>query len=143
MAQVQKNEQDFDLPQLDMLSMPVSERIKIVREGMPWSTVHVFFDSAKITNKDAAQHLSIAERTFARRQKEGHFSPEESNKLYRMMRIFVESSKVFGGIEGARRWLNKPNRSMDGKSPISLLDTDIGAELVLDTLGRIEHGVFS
>ncbi|NCC41946.1 MAG: DUF2384 domain-containing protein, partial [Gammaproteobacteria bacterium] len=26
---------------------------------------------------------------------------------------------------------------------LSLLDTEIGAESVLDTLGRIEHGVFA
>ena len=28
-------------------------------------------------------------------------------------------------------------------NPLSLLDTDIGAESVMDTLGRIEHGVFA
>jgi uncharacterized protein (DUF2384 family) len=28
-------------------------------------------------------------------------------------------------------------------TPLSLLDTDIGADSVLDTLGRIEHGVFA
>jgi hypothetical protein len=29
------------------------------------------------------------------------------------------------------------------QTPLSLLDTEIGAELVMDTLGRIEHGVFA
>jgi uncharacterized protein (DUF2384 family) len=32
---------------------------------------------------------------------------------------------------------------LSGATPLSLLDTDIGAESVLDTLGRIEHGVFA
>jgi putative toxin-antitoxin system antitoxin component (TIGR02293 family) len=36
-----------------------------------------------------------------------------------------------------------PNAALQRRTPFSLLDTDIGAESVLDTLGRIEHGVFA
>jgi hypothetical protein len=40
-------------------------------------------------------------------------------------------------------WLKSPNATFSGQTPLSLLDTEIGAELVMDTLGRIEHGVFA
>ena len=40
-------------------------------------------------------------------------------------------------------WLKSPNAALRGNAPLGLLDTDIGAENVLDTLGRIEHGVFA
>jgi uncharacterized protein (DUF2384 family) len=33
--------------------------------------------------------------------------------------------------------------SASRQCPLSLLDTDIGAESALDTLGRTEHGVFA
>ncbi|MBM3343610.1 MAG: DUF2384 domain-containing protein [Betaproteobacteria bacterium] len=36
-----------------------------------------------------------------------------------------------------------PNRSLGNVTPLSLLDTDLGAEAVTDTLGRIEHGVYT
>lgn len=39
-------------------------------------------------------------------------------------------------------WLKSPNAALGGATPLSLLDTDIGTESVMDTLGRIEHGVF-
>lgn len=43
----------------------------------------------------------------------------------------------------AHRWLRKPNRALGGRTPLSLLDTAPGAELVSDVLVRIEHGSFS
>nr|WP_315215725.1 MbcA/ParS/Xre antitoxin family protein [uncultured Duganella sp.] len=39
--------------------------------------------------------------------------------------------------------MTQDNRSLGGKAPLSLLDTEAGYELVLDTLGRIEHGIVS
>jgi uncharacterized protein (DUF2384 family) len=49
---------------------------------------------------------------------------------------------VFEGLDPSLDWLKSPNATWFGATPLSLLDTDIGAETVLDTLGRIEHGVF-
>ena len=40
-------------------------------------------------------------------------------------------------------WLKSPNAALRGNAPLSLLDTDIDAEAMLDTLGRIEPGVFA
>ena len=48
---------------------------------------------------------------------------------------------VFEDENAAREWINRDNRSLGGESPLSLLDTEAGYELVLDTLGRIEYGV--
>jgi hypothetical protein len=42
-----------------------------------------------------------------------------------------------------RRATEAGRSALSGATPLSLLDTDIGAENVLDTLGRIEHGVFA
>jgi len=50
---------------------------------------------------------------------------------------------VFENPEAALHWLKSSNAALAGATPLSLLDTDIGAESVLDTLGRIEHGVFA
>ena len=40
-------------------------------------------------------------------------------------------------------WLEAPNRALGGVTPLSLLDTDNGAQAVLDVFGRIDFGVFS
>ena len=50
---------------------------------------------------------------------------------------------VFEDAQAALNWMQSPNASLGGVTPLSLLDTEIGADSVLDTLGRIEHGVFA
>lgn len=50
---------------------------------------------------------------------------------------------VFEDADGALDWLQSANAALGGVTPLSLLDTDIGADSVMDTLGRIEHGVFA
>ena len=46
-------------------------------------------------------------------------------------------------IDVALDWMKSGNAALSGATPLSMLDTDIGTESVMDTLGRIEHGVFA
>jgi putative toxin-antitoxin system antitoxin component (TIGR02293 family) len=68
---------------------------------------------------------------------------KESSKVRRLPRVVSRASEVFDDAASAVNWLKSPNAALRGNVPLSLLDTDIGAESVLDTLGRIEHGVFA
>lgn len=70
-------------------------------------------------------------------------TPEESAKLVRLARVAWRAQEVFEDLDKAIDWLKSPNRALEGHPPIALLDTEVGAESVLDVLGRIEHGVFS
>lgn len=51
--------------------------------------------------------------------------------------------EVFGDLEVARTWLERPNRVLQGSTPLELLDTDAGVERVTQMLNRIEYGVYS
>lgn len=117
--------------------------IGIVRRGLPSASVDAVVRLTRITQAELAQALAIPERTLARRKREGALSPEESAKLVRLARVVERADQVFEGAVPALGWLRSPNAALDGATPMSLLDTDMGAETVLDTLGRIEHGVFA
>ena len=60
-----------------------------------------------------------------------------------MVRVADCAEEALGNREKAARWLRKPNRSIQGKRPIDLLQSDIGARMVERALGRIQHGVYS
>jgi putative toxin-antitoxin system antitoxin component (TIGR02293 family) len=68
---------------------------------------------------------------------------EESAKVVRLARIIERTEDVFESLDLAIDWLKSRNTALSGLTPLSLVDTDVGAESVLDTLGRIEHGVFA
>lgn len=117
--------------------------IPLVRQGLPSASVDAVVRITRISQSELAQALSIPERTLARRKREGTLSPEESAKLLRFARVVERAEAVFENTEAALNWLQSPNAALGGATPLSLLDTDIGADSVLDTLGRIEHGVFA
>lgn len=117
--------------------------IPLVRQGLPATSVDALVRITRITQSELARALAIPERTLARRKREGALSPEESAKFVRLARVLERAETVFEDLDNALNWLQSPNAALGGVTPLSLLDTDIGAESVLDTLGRIEHGVFA
>lgn len=117
--------------------------IPLVRQGLPAASVDAVMRMTRITQAQLTQALAIPERTLARRKREGALSPEESAKFVRFARVVERAGTVFESIENALDWLQSPNAALGGVTPLSLLDTDIGADSVQDTLGRIEHGVFA
>src|ERR1700687_1256865 len=117
--------------------------VGMIREGIPAAAVESLLNAVHVSQSELAQALGIPERTLARRKREGVLNSEESSKLLRVGRVFRRASEVFDGPAAAIDWLKSPNAALRGHAPLNLLDTDIGAESVLDTLGRIKHGVFA
>jgi len=117
--------------------------IAVIRQGIPSAASESLAKTLRMTQSELAASLGIPERTLARRKKEGIFNSEESAKLVRLARVVERAGEVFEDLDAALDWLKSPNAALSGVTPLSMLDTDIGAEAVLDTLGRIEHGVFA
>jgi putative toxin-antitoxin system antitoxin component (TIGR02293 family) len=116
--------------------------VEVIRRGIPSSSVDSMARTMRLTQAELATALGIPDRTLARRKRQGALSCEESAKIVRLARVVARAAEVFEGLDPSLDWLKSPNATLSGATPLSLLDTDIGAETVLDTLGRIEHGVF-
>jgi putative toxin-antitoxin system antitoxin component (TIGR02293 family) len=80
---------------------------------------------------------------LARRKHERQLSPVESDRLYRLAYVTHVASAVLGGVEVARKWLSRSNRSLGGAEPMSLLDTDIGCRQVEEALVRLNYGLYA
>jgi putative toxin-antitoxin system antitoxin component (TIGR02293 family) len=117
--------------------------ITVIRKGISSAAVDSLARFIRVTQSELAVTLGIPERTLARRKKEGLLNSEETAKLVRLARVVERAEEVFEGLSPSLDWLKSPNAAFAGATPLSLLDTDIGAESVMDTLGRIEHGVFA
>lgn len=130
-------------PVLHALPRSVLEWISLVRHGISASAVDAAVRVMGIGQTELARALDIPERTLARRKKEGVLSRDESGKLVRLARVVERAVEVFEDERAALDWLKSPNASLGGVSPLSLLDTDLGSVAVVNTLGRIEQGVFA
>ncbi|GAB5101347.1 type II RES/Xre toxin-antitoxin system antitoxin [Caballeronia sp. HLA56] len=117
--------------------------VDVVRHGISSQALDSILKSIGISQSELAQALDIPERTLARRKREGVFSREESAKLLRLARVAARAAEVFESLDPAISWLKSPAPVLGNVTPLSLIDTDIGADSVMDTLGRIEHGIFA
>lgn len=119
------------------------EWVSAIRRGIPSSAVDALTAFLLVSQTEFSDALDIPVRTLVRRKGEGLLNSEESAKLVRVARVIQRAEEVFDDPDSARDWLKSANTSLGGETPMSLLDTEIGAEAVIDTLGRIEHGVFA
>jgi putative toxin-antitoxin system antitoxin component (TIGR02293 family) len=116
--------------------------VEAVRRGLPLELVDRLVGAGYLTLAEINQ-LVLPARTFAhRRQHDQPLSPEESDRFARVLRLVALAEETFGS-DKARLWLRRPNRALEGRVPLDLLDTDGGARAVETILGRIGYGVYS
>jgi putative toxin-antitoxin system antitoxin component (TIGR02293 family) len=111
-----------------------------IREGFPQAVVEEVMQAARLTLKELAASLDLSARSLQRRRREGRLVRIESDRLYRLARIVALAKYYIGDAEAATRWLKRPNRALEGKSPLELVDTEPGARAVENVLGRIAYG---
>jgi putative toxin-antitoxin system antitoxin component (TIGR02293 family) len=117
---------------------------ELVRNGLPPGSVAALAGKLRIASSVLSRKLGIPQRTLTRRVSQAaHLTPAESDRTVRMARVFASAVELIGDEEKAIQWLGTPNRALGGERPLDQLDTDMGARMVEDILGRIAYGVYS
>jgi putative toxin-antitoxin system antitoxin component (TIGR02293 family) len=90
-----------------------------------------------------AQLLPISERTLQRYARNRHFNRVVSEHILHIAEVAAKGIEIFGDKDDFLSWMNIPSVALGNKKPLSLLSSRFGTEMVLDELGRMEHGVVS
>ena len=117
--------------------------VQAVRQGLPYASLEALTDALRADLGEVSAVVGIATRTLARRKHERHLSPIESDRLYRVAYVVHLAASTLGGLERARVWLQRDNRTLGGHTPLSLLDTEIGGRQVEETLLQLNHGIYA
>lgn len=117
---------------------------QIVRKGLPAGSVTALAEKLHLGNRALSRKLGIPQRTLTRRLSEKLLlTSAESDRTVRMARVYANAVEMIGDRDKAIEWLGTPNRALGGERPLDQLDTDVGARMVEDILGRIAYGVYS
>lgn len=129
---------------LDTLMFDSPDRtIDAIRRGLPAESIDTLATILGIPRAKLLPAVRIAQSTAERRLRKGEtLTAEESDRVVRAGKVIGRALEVFESEEAARDWINDPVSSLGGESPLSMLDTTEGYERVMDTLGRIETGVY-
>ena len=117
------------------------EWVSTIRAGFPVETLGSLSSQTGVTNTEIATLLGISVRKLTQRKRTGAFSCGESEKLLRVASAIAQAEDVFDDLENALDWLRSPVIVLGGATPFSLLDTEVGGEIVMNTLGRIAYGI--
>lgn len=114
-----------------------------IKEGLSVKAFDRLCKNLEISEKALAKNLNIAISTLARRKKSGRMTFGESERIYRIARLFDRAVEVFGDKKMSRKWLKEPAWALGDVPPLEFAETELGAQEVDDLLGRIEHGIFT
>jgi putative toxin-antitoxin system antitoxin component (TIGR02293 family) len=87
--------------------------------------------------------LPVTERTIQRYGRDRRFTAAVSEQILQIATVAARGEDVFGSREAFLGWMRSPSPALGNRTPASLLGSRFGSEIVLDELGRIEHGVIS
>lgn len=117
--------------------------VKLGGEGLSKGAVSRLAKHLSIGLQEMAPLLCVNLRTIQRYNTERIFSRTISERILRIALVVARGEAVFGDSGQFRTWLKEPNRAMADKRPLDLLVSDFGIDMILDQLGRIEHGIIS
>lgn len=83
----------------------------------------------------------IPKATYERRKVKHRLSSDEGERLARLAGIWAMAVDVWGSEEDARDFLFRPHAMLEDRRPVDVvIQSEIGAGLVLDVLGGLKYG---
>lgn len=117
--------------------------IQLIRKGIPKKSIDTILDRTGMSEADLARFLHVSLRTIQRRAPDELLDPSQSERLIELARLYTRGESVFGDLAGFIDWMETAIPALGQKAPHTFLDTSIGISILMDELGRIEHGIFS
>jgi len=117
--------------------------IKLIRAGIPRQAMTHLMEVADISLTEMASIVHTSDRTLRRYTPQQKLSTEQSERMVEMAKLYSRGEEVFGTMDSFKEWMNSTLLPFGDKKPKEFLDTSLGINMLMDELGRIEHGIFA
>ena len=120
---------------------PTMALIDAVAEGLPFNAADEL--SAALAPKDPAfRYQLVPKATYARRKLAQRLSPQESERLVRLSRVWGLALEIWREEDAARQFLWSPHMLLQGRSPLDVsMASELGGKKVEELMGQIIAGV--
>ncbi|NNE47537.1 MAG: DUF2384 domain-containing protein [Rhodothermales bacterium] len=97
--------------------------------------------SLDLTVRELSVVLQMSPRTLNRRKSQDRLPPDESERVYRILKLIELATDVLGSEDDARDWMKEANFALAERTPLDLAKSEPGAAIVERLLEQIRHGV--
>lgn len=125
----------------DVLGAKKPVTVKMIRDGLSPLVIIRLSKRLDISTECTLKFVNLSKQTYARRQKTGKLTAEESDRVWRVADLIARASQLLGDEIAAAEWLRTPAPALDGEAPLERASTEIGARDVEQLIGRLEHGI--
>ena len=116
-----------------------AELARVVELGLPTAAIDALRKRG-VTDRDIAT-LVIKPRTLShRRARQSRLTVEESDRAVRLARVMALAEEAFANRRKADLWLHRELPVLEGRRPIDLIRTQVGARMVEQVLAAIAWG---
>ncbi len=120
-----------------------SDLIELARKGIPKNAVVKMAKQLSFSGKELAIIINLSERTLQRYPDNKKLEKTASEKAIQLAKLYERGNEVWGDLERFKAWMRHPNPFLGSKTPVEILDTNFGFDMVLDEIGRVEHGILA
>lgn len=117
--------------------------IGMIREGVPKKSLDHLMDNTGLTVAEISTIIRTSDRTLRRYTARQKLNPEQSERIIELARLYSRGEDVFGSMDAFKQWMNSTVVALGNKKPKTYLDTSLGINILMNELGRIEHGIFA
>jgi putative toxin-antitoxin system antitoxin component (TIGR02293 family) len=110
-------------------------------QGLPLASIEVLRNEGLTFGE--VHGLVVPARTLKhRKEKKQPLSLEETDRTLRIAKILALADRVFGNHEKSLRWLRRKNQRLEERTPLELLRSEAGGDLVRQMLYQIDEGIY-
>lgn len=127
-----------------VLRQPLHNRLDLIalsRQGVPKAALVHLAHFLSCTLHELVALLPVTERTLQRYTPQQPLNRMVSEHLLQLAEVAARGVEVFGDKAAFLAWLHHANTALGHQTPVSLLSSRFGVEMVLEELGRLEHGI--
>ncbi len=112
----------------------------VVHGGLPKAALKRVVERAIMDRQERRRllHGIVPEATYKRHQV---LSPEASERTERLARVVATAELVWDESDLARRFLHEPHPMLEGRPPVSVALSELGARRVEDLLWGLYYGL--
>lgn len=119
-----------------------TDLVDLARTGIETKYLREIQQMSSLTDKELSEILPISQRQLQRYAADHKLNKAITAHLIQLVDLFQKGFKLFGE-DKFKQWIRKENKVLNNYTPVELMDTSIGIEMIEDVIGRIEHGVYS
>lgn len=128
----------------DVLDLPAAHTplalIDQIEHGLPFAAIDKVV--RLLAPGDARfKYRLIPKATYERRKRAHRLSPDEGTLVARLARIWAIALDIWEDEETTREFLFRRHMMLEDRRPVDvIIQSELGAELVADILGRLKYG---